>query len=166
VHQDLALAPDLRAIIDDGRGRMAADARLLTAPDLVCAVIRHGDNAGARLIASFRVDLPDPRPADREPGDGALDEGSRSLLEAAARVARELDDGAVATEHVVIAASEVEPLHAGVYAALGISPALLRAQLARLRADPSTRDLLEPQVDPAFDALVDEALHRLADGVA
>jgi hypothetical protein len=157
-------SPRLTDIIDDLKARLGADARPATAADVVCAVIKDGTNLGARLIESFRVELPEPALATGGDGTGALTPAAVALLATAAGVARELGHAETGPEHVVIAAADgADPVHAGMYAVLGITPPLLRRQLARLIADPSTTDVLEPEVDPAFLDHVEAELHRLAD---
>ena len=129
-----------------------------TAMDVVCGVILHGDNLGARLLASFGIDLPEPSapPLTDELAPDAVD-----LLEAAAGVAAELGDPAVGPEHVVIASAEgADPVHERTWRALGITGPLLRAQLERLRQG---GELLAPVPDPAYLAELESALHALAD---
>jgi len=154
--------PRLAAIIDGRRSQ----ARPVEALDLVCAIVEHGENLGARLLTSFGVELPEPDPAPKAAGAGELTPGARALLEAAARVAIELRHDRVGTEHVVIAAAEgADPTHADMFKVLGVTPRLLREQLERFLANPWTTHTVEPEVDQDFVAKVEAELHRLADEV-
>lgn len=154
--------PRLSAIIE---GRLSLG-RPVEAHDLVCAVIKHGENLGARLLTSVGIELPEPAPASAGDGTGELTAAARGLLEAAAKLAIELKHDYVGTEHVVIAAAEGgDPLHAEVYAALGATPRLLRRQLERFLANPWSTETVEPEVDPAVLDRIERELHRLADEV-
>jgi hypothetical protein len=154
--------PRLAAIIDKRRSQE----RPVEAYDLVCGIVKHGENLGARLLTSFGVELPEPDPTPGRGGAGELTDGARALLEAAARVAIELRHDHVGTEHVVIAAAEgADPLHADMYKVLGVTPRLLREQLDRFLANPWTTATVEPEVDQDFMAKVEAELHRLADEV-
>lgn len=160
----MQLAPRLIEIVDDLKARLDTEARPATAPDVVCAIVKDGTNLGARLIESFQVELPVPLLAAGGDRSGSLAPDAEELLLVAAAVARELGHGKVGPEHVVIAAADgADPVHAGMFAVLGLKPSLLRRQLTRLLADPSTSDLLEPEVDPAFIDRMEAELHRLAD---
>jgi hypothetical protein len=152
MRSDIALTDDLRSII------AGSPRQPITAPDLVCAVIKHGDNLGARLLASFRIELP---PAGLGAPSGAgLSDDAEHLLDGAAEVARSLGDAAVGPEHVVIAGADerYDPTHAGAFRVLGTNADRLREQLVRLR---DGDDLLEPVVDDAYLAEIERALQDL-----
>jgi len=157
-----AFTPRLAAILDKRRNQ----GRPVEAHDVVCGIIKHGENLGARLLTSFGVELPEPDPTPADGGDAELTDGARHLLEAAARLALELRHDQVGTEHVVIAAAEgADPLHADMYRALGVTPRLLREQLDRFLANPWTTATVEPEPDQGFLRKLEAELHRLADEV-
>ena len=154
--------PRLAAIVEKRRHQD----RPVEAYDLVCGIVKHGENLGAKLLTSFGVELPEPDPTPQPGGAGELTDGARHLLEAAARLAIELKHEHVGTEHVVIAAAEgADPLHTDMYKVLGVTPRLLREQLERFLANPWTTRTVEPEVDQAFIDKVEAELHRLADEV-
>jgi len=154
--------PRLTAIVEHRRTL----GRPVEAHDLVCGIIKHGENLGARLLTSMGIELPEPDPTAGGEGTGELTAGARGLLAAAAKVAIDLRHNYVGTEHVVIAAAEGgDPLHADMYAALGVTPRLLRQQLERFLANPWTTETVEPEVDPAVIDRIERELHRLADEV-
>lgn len=139
------------------------DLQPATAPDLVCTVLKHGHNDGARLVASFGVELPEPGGAEGVSGYvGSADVDA--LLRVAARVADDLGDDAIGPEHVILATladESIDPEHAGLFKVLVGREPLFREQLARLRA--GRTDLLAPEADEAFLAEVEQQLYRLAD---
>ena len=143
--------------------RIEAARRPVEAHDLVCAVIKDGANAGARLLESFDIELPEPAPAAGGPlSTAGLAPDAEHLLAVAEAVARELGDPQVDAEHVVLAAIDgADPVHAGMYRVFGINPALARGQLARLRAGGT--DLLAPVPDEAYLDELEAAMHALAD---
>jgi hypothetical protein len=152
-------SPHLTSIL---AARISTQPGPVTAPDVVCAVIKDGANRGARLLASFGVELPEPAPVTGRSSADGLEPDAVALLVAAAGVADELGDEAVEPEHVVLAAADGgDPVHAGMYRLLGLRPDLLREQLARLRA--GRTDLLEPEPDEAYLDEIEAAMHALAD---
>lgn len=159
--------PRLAAIVEARSAELQARGRPMEPYDLVCGIIKDGENLGARLLRSFGVELPEAAPVG--PASGVEVDAvaaTRGLLEAAAKVALELKHGWVGCEHVIIAAAEgADPLHADMYKVLGVTPRQLREQLERLLANPWTTQTVEPEVDQAFMAKVEAELHRLADEV-
>lgn len=152
-------SPHLTSIL---AARISTQPGPVTAPDVVCAVIKDGANQGARLLASFGVELPEPAPVTGRPSADGLEPDAIALLDAAVAVAHELGDEVVEPEHVVIAAADGgDAVHAGMYRVLGLRPDLLREQLTRLRA--GRADLLGPEPDEAYLDEVEAAMHALAD---
>jgi hypothetical protein len=159
--------PRLAAIVEARHREMQSRGRAVEPYDLVCGIIKDGENLGARLLRSFGIELPEPAPVEaRATTDVQATEATRGLLEAAAKVALELKHAWVGCEHVVIAAAEgADPLHADMYRALGVTPRLLRDQLERFLANPWSTATVEPEPDQGFMDRIESELHRLADEV-
>jgi hypothetical protein len=131
-----------------------------TALELLGAILLHGENLGARVVADLGVELPPPRRARKgatRPKAAAAGE-VREALVAAYRVALELQHGYVGTEHVVIAlAKEGSPV-VDLFAALGIDDRAVHARVQRLLANPwsnvrdADRTAPPPEVFDRFEA--------------
>lgn len=136
----------LRTIVESAKSRRAA----VAAADLVGELILQGDNLGARVLASLGVELPPPTRPPRTGGNtGSLDRDARRLLADAVRVSYEMQDPAVGTEHVVIAAASSPPL-ATMFSVLGLDDPALRRQVDRMRRagtrDSTTLERLEAEL--------------------
>jgi ATP-dependent Clp protease ATP-binding subunit ClpC len=131
------------AILADAASDAAGRGRQVTPYDLLGAILHHGDNVGAEVLAAAGVDLP---PAgfrgaspSRAKGTGELSAEAREALAAAFLVALELRHEHVGAEHLVVAlASEGAPTRP-LFAALGRDARTLRGHVeraiaARLRA--------------------------------
>jgi Clp amino terminal domain, pathogenicity island component len=157
-----AFTPRLAAILDIQRAERAQQGRDVTARDLMCGILKHGENLGARAIAAMGVELPAPHHASRANGTGALAPDAVDALAGAYKVSLEMRHNYIGTEHVAIAlAAEDSPVH-DIFAALGVTDRLLRQQVERMLANPWTTQHVQPQPDPdRFDRL-DQEVQRLA----
>jgi ATP-dependent Clp protease ATP-binding subunit ClpC len=157
-----AFTPRLATILDDAGTRMAADGRPVSALEVLCSIIKHGENLGARALTMLGVELPDKRPLRGAKGAaGALADDARTLLVAATRIALDMRHDYVGTEHVVIACAD-DPSMRDLFGALGIEQPTIRRQVERLLANPWTSES-EPTAVPAelLDRLETE-VQRLA----
>jgi hypothetical protein len=157
------LAPPLDAIVDDLRAEAADAGRDVSVHDLFGAIVRHGDNLGARALELLGVELPARRAGRGRAGTGALAEEAREVLAVAYKVALELRLDRAGPEHVVIAMAMPGSPLADLFQVLGIEPAALRRQIERLAADPATVESTEPadlftleRLDAAVQALAAE----------
>ena len=120
--------------------------------DLLGAVILHGENLGARVLADLGVELPTPRPRPkRRPGPMAP--AVREVLADAYRVALELHHRYVGAEHVVIALAEHEAT-AGLFAALGLDERSVRSRVVHVLTGPGRAEAAgpRPEVLDRFEA--------------
>jgi ATP-dependent Clp protease ATP-binding subunit ClpC len=158
-----AFTPRLAAILDDAGRRMAADGKPVSALEVLCSIIKHGENLGARALTMLGVELPEKRSVRGGRGSaGGLAEDARALLGDAARVALDMRHNYVGTEHVVIACADDDSMR-DMFGALGIEQPTIRRQVERLLANPWTSES-EPTAVPAelLDRLESE-VQRLAD---
>lgn len=163
------MTPHLAEVIAQAKADRASLGRKVAGDELLCFVMKHGENLGARALAMLDVDLPDPalappRPEDR--GDGELDGDAQDLLVAAFKVAVELRHDHLGTEHVVLAVADGGGLHGEMLKALGATPRAIRAQIEKLLANPWTNDRVAPEPDPAVLSRIEDELQRLAGEVA
>jgi ATP-dependent Clp protease ATP-binding subunit ClpC len=159
------LTPRLAAIIEQAKAERAAMGRKLSGDDLLCFIMKHGENLGARALAMLGVDLPDPalQPASKAvKGKGEMDEAAQDLLVDAYRVAVDMRHEHVGTEHVAIAVAEHDGVHGQLLAALGVTPRNLRAQIEKLLANPWTSEREAPEENPELLARIEGELQRLA----
>lgn len=159
------LTPRLAAIIEDAKAARAAIGRKLAGDDLLCFIMKHGQNLGARALAMLDVDLPDPAlqpPSKLAKGEGELDGAAQDLLVDAYKVALDMRHDHVGTEHVVIAVAEGEGIHAQMLHALGVTPRNLRAQVEKLIANPWTNERMAPEPDPTLLDRLGAEVQRLA----
>jgi ATP-dependent Clp protease ATP-binding subunit ClpC len=155
-----AFTARLATILDDAGARMATEGKPVSALEVLCSIIKHGENLGARALTMLGVELPDTRPVrggSKAPA-GALGEDARSLLVAATRIALDMRHNYVGTEHVVIACAADDAMR-DLFGALGIEQSTIRRQVERLLANPWTSEA-EPTAVPA------ELLDRLETEVA
>ena len=168
------MTPRLAEVIAQAKADRASRGRKVAGDDLLCFVMKHGENLGARALAMLDVDLPDPalqppRPEDKgesissgRPADGELDGDAQDLLVAAYKVAVEMRHDHLGTEHVVIAVAEGGGLHGEMLKALGASPRAIRAQVEKLIANPWTNERTAPEPDPVVLSRIEGELERLA----
>lgn len=159
------LTPRLAEIIEDAKAERAALGRKVCGDDLLCFIMKHGENLGARALAMLDVDLPDPAlqpPSKLAKGEGELDDAAQDLLVDAYKIAMDMRHEHVGTEHVALAVAEGEGVHAQMLAALGVTPRNLRAQVEKLIANPWTNERIAPEHDPALLDRLEGELQRLA----
>ena len=159
------LTPRLTSIINDAMEEMAARGRKVRGDDLLCFIMKHGNNLGARALVMLGVDLPEPRGDLGSKGKGELDAAAQELLIDAYRIALEMRHDHVGTEHVVLAVSQNGGIHGQTLAALGVNPRNLRAQIDKLLANPWTTERVAPEEDTELLQRIERELHRLADEV-
>jgi hypothetical protein len=83
-----AFTPRLAAILDDVKSNCAAQGRDVTARDLLCGILMHGGNLGARALTVMGVELPPPSRAEAAAaGDGNLAADAIEALITAYKVA-------------------------------------------------------------------------------
>ena len=156
------LTPRLLEVLDDTRQAGG----VVTPYDLFGAIVRHGENLGARVLTTMGVELPQPQPRTKRRkanGAGDLDTDARALMARAAVVAIEMGHAHVGTEHVVVALAEPDSELADVFAALGCTPRAVRLQVERLIANPwATGHADEPSDEAAVLARLDAEVQRLA----
>lgn len=141
--REVELTPHLRDILATGPA---------TALELLGAIILHGDNVGARVLADLSVELPPPRPKAKRRA-APLSAEVRDVLAEAYRVALELQHHDVGAEHVVIALAEHDAT-ATMYAALGLDGRALRSRVVHLLTNTSrtTAPGPAPEVLDRFEA--------------
>ena len=137
--QPAHVTPRLRAILATGPA---------SAVDLLGAVILHGENLGARVLADLGVELPSPRPRARRRG-GPPSPEVREVLAVAYRVALELHHNYLGAEHVVIALARDDAPTASLFAALGLDERAVRHRVVHLLTNPWRADT--PGAPPAAD---------------
>ena len=123
---EVELTPRLRDILATGPA---------SAIELLGAIILHGENVGARVLADLGIELPPPRPRAKRRAAG-LSAEVRDVLAEAYRVALELQHHYVGAEHVVIALAEHDAT-ATMYAALGLDERSVRSRVVHLLTNPS-----------------------------
>jgi ATP-dependent Clp protease ATP-binding subunit ClpC len=157
-----AFTPRLAAIIEALKSDLAAQGRDVTARDLLCGILKHGDNLGARAVAAMGVDLPSHHRAESGGGDGSLAHDAIDALCEAYKVSLDMRHDWLGTEHVVIAlAADGSPFRE-MFAALGISDRLLRQQVERMIANAWTTDHVKPVEDPTQLERLNQEVQRLA----
>ena len=159
------LTPRLAAIIEQAKAERAAMGRKLCDDELLCFIMKHGENLGARALTLLGVDLPDPAlqpPTKAMKGHGELDPAAQDLLVVSFKVAIDMRHDYVGTEHVVIAVAEGGGVHGQTLAALGVTPRNLRAQVEKLLANQWTTERMPPEHDPALLDRLEDEVQRLA----
>lgn len=159
------MTPRLAEVIEQAKDDRASRRRKVCGDELLCFVMKHGENLGARALAMLDVDLPDPAlqpPAPESTGKGELDGDAQDLLVAAYKIAVDMRHEHLGTEHVVIAVAEGGGLHGQMLAALGVTPRNLRAQVDKLIANPWTNERMAPEQDPALLDRIEDELQRLS----
>ncbi|GAB3980438.1 hypothetical protein GCM10029978_078500 [Actinoallomurus acanthiterrae] len=160
---EAAFTPRLAAIIEGLKSDLAAQGRDVTVRDLLCGILKHGDNLGARAVAAMGVELPPPRRDEpRGGGDGGLAPDAIDALAAAYKVSLEMRHDHLGTEHVVIALAADDSPFQEMFAALGITDRLLRQQVERMIANPWTTDHVKPVEDPTQLERLNLEVQRLA----
>jgi ATP-dependent Clp protease ATP-binding subunit ClpC len=158
-----AFTPRLAAILDDAGARTAAEGKPVSALEVLCSIIKHGENLGARALTMLGVELPEKRAVRGavKGAAGALADDARALLVEATRVALDMRHNYVGTEHVVIACADERSMR-DLFGALGIEQPTIRRQVERLLTNPWTSES-EPTAIPAelLDRLETE-VQRLA----
>ena len=159
------LTPRLAAILATGPA---------TALDLLGAIILHGENMGARVLADLGVELPAPRPLRKAKGAGERSRSAsaevRETLAAAYRIALELQHDYLGAEHMVIALAREDSPVAELFAALGIDERAARSRVVHLLTNPTRRGeppageapVPSPEVLDRFEA----ELRRMSDELA
>jgi ATP-dependent Clp protease ATP-binding subunit ClpC len=162
--------PRLAAVLAAAEDVAAARSRQVTPLDLLGAIVDHGENLGARVLAAAGVELPAPgfrrgaKAARRGKGDLAPE--TRAALAAAFATALDLRHDHVGTEHVVLALAAGDGPAAAVFAALGLDERILRRHVERLIDNPwsspapAESDAAGP--DPALWARLEAEVQRLA----
>ncbi|HWS37886.1 MAG TPA: Clp protease N-terminal domain-containing protein [Actinoplanes sp.] len=154
--------PRLAAIIDNQRTLRAGQGRDVSALDLLCGILKDGENLGARAVQALGVDLPVPDLPQSREGTGALAPDALEALANAFKIALDMRHDHVGTEHVVIAmAAEAAPAH-DIFSVLGITDRLLRQQIERMIANPWTYQHVKSEVQPDAFARLEEEVRRLA----
>ena len=139
------VTPRLREILATGP---------VTALELLGAVILHGENLGARVLADLGVELPTPRARARRRGESAPSPEVREVLAAAYRAALELGHNYLGAEHVVIALARDDAPTASLFAALALDERAVRQRVVHLLSNPWRADA------PGPPARTDERLAR------
>ena len=166
--------PRLRAVLEAAETEAAGRGRQVGALDLLGAVLDHGENLGARVLAAAGVELPGPgfRRSGRggpAKGRGELSTEARDVLARAFSLALELRHDHVGTEHVVLALAGEEGPAGAMFGALGLDERALRRHVERLIENPwsvtAPADGTAPADHPTLDRL-EEEVHRLAAEIA
>jgi ATP-dependent Clp protease ATP-binding subunit ClpC len=157
--------PRLIEIIDDVAAASAARGRQVTALELLCGIIKHGENLGARTLTMLGVDLPEPKRSSAAKGGGELARDAREVLASAYRVSLEMKHPHVGTEHVVIALADDGSPAADLFAALGLDGRNLRQTVERLIANPWSTERTTPEVKRELIDRFEIEVQRLADEI-
>jgi ATP-dependent Clp protease ATP-binding subunit ClpC len=154
--------PRLAAIIDSQRTLRAGQGRDVSALDLLCGILKDGENLGARAVQALGVDLPIPDVPQGHEGTGALAPDALEALANAFKIALDMRHDHVGTEHVVIAMAADGASAHDIFAVLGVTDRLLRQQTERMIANPWTHQHVKPEVQPDAFARLEEEVRRLA----
>lgn len=117
-----------------------------TALELLGAIVLHGENLGARVLADLGVELPAPR-RGRATKVRTTSAEVRETLAAAYRVALELHHDYLGAEHVVIALARDDSPIVELFHALGIDERLARSRVIHLLSNPMLAGAA-PAADP------------------
>ena len=156
------LTPRLASIVEGAKAERAKAGRKVAGDELLCFIMKHKENLGARAIAMLGVELPEPDLDVGVEGRGELDADAQDLLVDAYKVALDMRHDHVGTEHVVIAVVERGGIHGQTLEALGVTPRNLRAQVEKLLANPWTNERVAPEQEPAILDRLEEEVQRLA----
>lgn len=160
--------PRLTAVLAAAEEEAAGRTRQVTPLDLLAAIVDHGENLGARVLAAAGVELPAPgfrrRGKAAAKGRGELAVETRGVLASAFTVALDLRHDHVGTEHVVLAMAAGAGAAADLFTALGLDERTLRRHVERLIdnpwSTPSAEGPAEP--DPALWVRLEAEIQRLA----
>ena len=157
---DAQLTPRLRAILAT---------RPTTALELLGAIILHGENLGARVLADLGVELPSPRaakPASKRSGPASTAVATpevRAVLAGAYRAALELQHNYLGAEHVVIALANTDSPTASLFAALGLDEKAVRTRVVRLLTNPWRADATPAEPPDRLDRFEAELQRMMAE---
>lgn len=158
----------LAAVLAAAEEEAAGRARQVTPLDLLGAIVDHGENLGARVLAAAGVSLPAPgfrrRGTAATKGHGELAAETRAVLAAAFSLALDLRHDHVGTEHVVLAIAAANGPAADLFAALGLDERTLRRHVERLIDNPWSAAAAEAPgpPDPALWDRLEAEVQRLA----
>ena len=157
--------PRLAAILDNVAAGCAQRRKKVTSLDLLGAIIEHGENVAARTLADLGVEQPPPRSMVRAKppaGSGELAPDAREVLGTAFRIALDMRDNYMGTEHVAIALAGDDTATKDVLASYGVDARTLRQQVGALRSNPRTTE--RPHAGDSLRTLgrIESELQRLA----
>jgi ATP-dependent Clp protease ATP-binding subunit ClpA len=133
--------------------------------ELLGALILHGENLAARVLRELGVELPQPAGRRRAPRPArGLAPESREVLAQAVRLALELRQDRVGTEHVVLALAGAPGVDS-LLGALGVDERDIRARLERHRTGDEVPARSAPVAAPELLDRIQAELARLGEEV-